>query len=885
MLYILNMSIARRRVAWFIALMICLGATGAMADYVMPVMPAPVSTQGAPVYWRLTSIEQTPEVRATAGYSVHYTTAGLDVDLGDGLLTESLLQEDDAAQGITLEIEKNDEIVMEHSYLWTPLPIYLEPGEAYTIDVSGIMTVGGTTTPNTLLGMYVQGEIVARISAGSYTSHATSATFTIDAEASGVYRDGSLVVSIILRDVNDMYRNRIAYTYTLEEGIKPVPTPVPGFAPVEMGADVEIPSYYNAVDGVDGLFQIATAPEEYRAYGSMSGSAPTFFPADAEGNVVMNEKPADPDKDFEDHAKGFVATEPKSASDIYAAEADGLYALITRDGEKLLRAHGYLDGEGPAYYPAGEDGAVDVEAAKAIDPQDDFDAHVKGFGASDGPEDAPYFYENVGKGLYTVTGRDGETHYRAYGRLDGAEPAFYEADTDGNIADGVTQLDPQADFDAYVKGFDAAQAKAAEVPDFYTADENGVYAVEDNDGNVHYRVFGVKDGLEPAFYPSDEAGNIDENAEPIDLHEDFLENIAGFELQEASDVPDFYEATEVEGVWSFADRNDETQYRSYGKLNRGGVANFYPSDENGVVTHDALPVEPASDRALLPTPPFTPMVPETFPSFYLPVEATSLYSFKDFDGNTVYRVYGAYGEGAPQFYPADAEGNPIENAPPIDPEEDYQTYFGTFEAQEAEEVPSHYTPVEGKAGLYSYTNQRNEKTYRVYGQAETGEAGFFPADAEGRIISGQRIDPQEDLADRGIALSNAVITQAPPEATNTPLVRESVAATAEPEPTAFTSEVTPTGEPDEGNPQVTAEIAASQSAEPTATEEVASDEVTLPPVASTTESAEPEVTGEPEKDAETEGGGKAWTWIIIAGVAVLVIGGTIYFVSRKKKKQ
>lgn len=77
------------------------------------------------------------------------------------------------------------------------------------------------------------------------------------------------------------------------------------------------------------------------------------------------------------------------------------------------------------------------------------------------------------------------------GRLDGAEPAFYPADETGAIAEGAQPVTPEEDFEAYVKGYDVRQP--AEIPEIYQAAENGVYAVEDREGNKLYRTYGVKE--------------------------------------------------------------------------------------------------------------------------------------------------------------------------------------------------------------------------------------------------------------------------------------------------------------------------------------------------------------------------------------------------------
>ncbi|MDL2319407.1 hypothetical protein LJC74_10145, partial [Eubacteriales bacterium OttesenSCG-928-A19] len=193
---------------WLLLLCLCFCMPAAMADGVMPTMPAPPTT---PVYWQLESIEIEPEITAGAGYVVHDDPIGLSLDLEDGLLTASLLEGDDVAQGVTLYIEKNDELLMEHTYTWTPMPIYLEPGVTYPISITGTQTVDGGKL-NTLMRVNLQGETIGRISAGGYTEHPHTFSFEIG-DSVGIYQDGSLVVSYVLRDVNSMYTNRVTFTY------------------------------------------------------------------------------------------------------------------------------------------------------------------------------------------------------------------------------------------------------------------------------------------------------------------------------------------------------------------------------------------------------------------------------------------------------------------------------------------------------------------------------------------------------------------------------------------------------------------------------------------------------------------------------------------------
>lgn len=783
-----------RKTAWLILIICCLGASFAAADGVMPKMPPPPDI---PVYWQLAEIEHAPEVKATGRYSVQYDVTGLSPDLEDGLMAESLLENEDAAQGISLIIAKNDEVVMEHNYIWNPLPIYLEPDTVYPITVTGTQTTNAST-PNSLLGVYEQGDLVARVSAGSYAHHENSASFEIDTTRD-IYKDGSIVISMILRDVNDMFRDRIVFTYTMQDGIKPVPTPVPGFSPVELTTDVKVPSFYVPVEGQDNLWTIVTAPEEYRSYGSMSGSEPAFFPADKSGNVVMNERPAFETDDFAQHVEGFVADFPEDIPVHYTVKGNA-FTFTTRDGEVISRTFGRIDGGEPAFYPVEEDGSVNVETAQAIDPEEDFTVHIEGFGAAN-PETVPGHYIEVENGLYSFKGRDGETRYRAYGRLNGAEPAFYPSDENGAVDMDEKPVTPEKDFDTFIKGFDSVEPKK-ELPDYYTVVQDGLYAVEDREGNLVYRVFGIKDGGEPAFYPADEEGNLidEENAEPVATDDDFEQFIAGFETTKPADVPDYYEATETPGVWTFEDKDGAKHFRVFGKLHRGESA-FYPADETGVVADDALPVEPAADLATMPPPVFVPKVPDSVPFYYTPVkENETVHSFTDVQGDTNYRTYGAYGKGEEAFYPADQSGTPEESSEPVDIDTEYAQHFGSFEPQAPATVPTRYTIVDGKEGLYAFTDRENEKVFRVFGAPADGEAAFYPADSEGNITSGVPVNPDDDLQVMpGVVADAVVVTLAPsPEAENTPIARMQEAGIngwfdpKGPRPTQYNATVVPT---------------------------------------------------------------------------------------------
>lgn len=727
------------KTAFLLVLCLCLVTAGALADGVMPQMPAPPST---PVYWQLTSIEQTPEVTPGVGYSVHYDLSGLSLDLEDGLLTESQLSGDDAAQGLHLIIEKNDQVVMEHSYIWSPLPIYIEPNTDYEITITGHKTVGGGTAPNSILYIYEQGNFVDRISAGEYSANKTTTTFQVTSSVNP-YVDGTLVVSFVLRDVNEMFRNRLVFTYTMHDGLKPEPTPIPGFAPVDMPEDLEIPEFYVPVEGADGLYTILTAPEQYRAYGSMSGSEPAFFPADAEGEVLMNQRPATEAADFEQHVQGFVAESPDALPDFYTVTDGAIYQFTTRDGDTLSRVYGRIDGNEPAYYEPAEDGTVDAEAAQPIDPENDYTDFVEGFGAAILEESLPKHYIKVEDGLYSFTDRDGQTHFRIYGRYNGSEPQFYPAEESGAIAENAEAVEPEEDFVAHIKGFTATTPE--EVPYYYEPISDSVYAIKDHDDVAYHRVYGVKDGNEPAYYPADSEGNLEsEDAEAIDPAADFEQYVSGFMPLEAENPPAYYEKTEVPGVWAFIDKDSESQYRAYGSLHRAEPA-FYPSDAAGNVNDDALPVNPSSDLTLMPVPDFTPLKPESIPSYYhLIQEDPEVYGYSDLDEEDQLRVYGSYyGKDSAGFYPATKDGEPIDGTMPLETEAEYQEAFASFEPAEPETIPAHYSKVEGKQNLYRFIGPDGRVYFRVYGSVtKNGEpqSAFYPADEEGKIVSGRAVD-------------------------------------------------------------------------------------------------------------------------------------------------
>jgi len=762
-----------------------------------------ITAPSTPVYWQLESVSLEPTVTPSGGYTVAYEMSGFGLDLEDPLMAQSLVENDPAyTPSLTLTIVRNEH-AMQHTYTWTPVPVYLEPGVEYTIDITGDSDVSGGTL-NTLFYTYTQGAMNTRTSADGYSGNPAGSSFVISPSATSLYKDGSLVVSFILRDVNDMFRLRVAYTFAMNGGFKPVPTPVPGFVAAELPGGA-LPSFYDLVEGHEALWAVTTAKDEFRAYGVMSGSPPAFFPADQEGNVVMDEKPADPKKDYDAFVKGYVPFLPADA-DVpghYQPAGPGEYAFITRDGEAVTRKYGRVNGGPPAFFAVDEEGGV-AEDSAPVDPAVDYSAYIEGFGAANPPETFSH-YKVAGDHLYAFEARDGEPHYRVFGRLDGAEPAYYEATPEGEPVAGAAPIVPERDFEEYIKGFTPTDPQ--DPPAFYERLGTGFFAVTDRQGEKVYRAYGVKDGQAPAFYGADEEGGVAEDAARVPVSDDFEQYIAGFDpiATDLADVPLYYHPTDSPDVWMFTDVSGSTHYRAFGVLNRGQEAFYYPCDEDGNVAVDALPVRPAADLAIMPPPKFAEVLPVAIPDFYIAArEGGSLFAFADREGESVYRAYGAYGRAMPQFYPADAEGVPFEDAAPVDPAEDFDAYIKGFEPMTPREVPSHYKLADESKGLYSFDTRANETLYRAYGVVDRATTGFFQADAQGTLLSEEPIQQEDEIPLMPTPVAYTVVTQSPDLGPGTtPLSRTYPAG---PEPTTYTSGVLSTETPAGETPSISREV-------------------------------------------------------------------------------
>lgn len=766
----------RIRLQVAIGLLLCLifAVTASISDGIMPTMPEPPEK---PVYWKLASIEQEPFSTPSGGYTVDVESSGLDIDLSDGLMAETLLASEAAPVPIVHLTIANGERRMEHVYTWTPPPIYLAKNESYELALSGYALASpGSSAPSSVMTLNFQGEAQLRVSAEGYGQHPTEGSYVFST-AQGVFDNGTFVISFTLRDVNNMFRMRTAYTYEQIQGLKPEPTPIPGFVAEDVPENLP-PAFYTPVPGKEGLYQIITAPDQFRAYGVMNGSKPMFFPADENGNVKMNEKPATAAGDFANYVEGFYQEVPAALPAHYRVIQNGVYGFTAKNGETIFRAHGRVDGQEPAFYPYSGLGTINLDDGP-VDTQADFETYIEGFGPALPQSEFPN-YSVLGPGLYSFTGRDGVVRYRAYGRLDGAEPQYYEADMNGTPVQDAQPILPEDDFVAYIKGFDPVEPE--DIPPFYQEMTPGLFAVLDQQGTPIFRAYGVKDGEPPAFYPADAGGVVPEDAESVAPTQDYDTYIAGFVPGQAANPPAFYGDTDTDSLYVFTDKNGDKNYRVYGALNRSEPA-YYPANELGEVALNALPVDPASDLKSLPAPMFAARAAESVPAHYQILdESQGLYSFEDREGNVQRRVYGAFGADMPYFYPADGLGRPLEGTLPVDPMQDFADYFEGFTPMTAEPVPPQYTPVDGE-GLYAYVVP-GDTLYRVYGSKDRGEPMFFRADEAGNPL--EPTNPDDDILLIPTPYITVVITPPPASGAKGPIER---IIPATPAPTFYTRDV------------------------------------------------------------------------------------------------
>ncbi|HML47792.1 MAG TPA: hypothetical protein PKE04_13695, partial [Clostridia bacterium] len=571
---------------------------------------------GGAVHWRLQSVkaESTPfsakDYEGEAAYGLEETQAG----------------DAQALAYLTLKITQSGNVELEERYVWDVLPEALEPNVEYLVSLSGSVSAASGGLSSTL-SLIVASERVQRVKAGE---EAVQAAFSVPKSL-----PETLDIQLVLRDGQEWGQATVTYHYVRYDGPVPVPTPEPiVFAARTPEA---APDYYIPVPEVEGLFVVEDSePLRYRLYGAFGSGNPAYYPADAEGTLIGE----DPASEEPVREPAFILQEPDALPEPYQQIAEGLYGFEDADGRIQYRVYGAFPDTQKGFYRANAFGVVTDRAP--IDPAEDMPEPPEGFVPSV-PKDSDAYPTQEGVSLWFFIDRDGNTHYRSYGSLNGGAEAFYPADADGNVALDALPVTPGDDFVQYIQGF-VSISPSGQLPLFYEAvvGEDGqlFWRFEGRDGQMVYRVYGKLDGSAAAFYPADERGKLLEGAAAVTPTEDYINHIRGFVAMAYTPTAyDFYEPVEGSdgSLWRFMDAYDQWQYRRYGSLHRGLPA-FYPSDETGAVTDDAVPVARDRDRAMLPV--FTQEAPAQVPAHYVQVE----------DGfwrvmlaePYVYRIYGAW---------------------------------------------------------------------------------------------------------------------------------------------------------------------------------------------------------------------------------------------------
>lgn len=180
------------------------------------------------------------------------------------------------------------------------------------------------------------------------------------------------------------------------------------------------------------------------------------------------------------------------------------------------------------------------------------------------------------------------------------------------------------------------------------------------------------------------------------------------DLPDDVEIPDFYAEVLIPGVaervFAFTDDAGKTQLRAYGEL--VPVAGSEPVDKD----NDAAPVEsePAADPADSTT--------EVTAGFF-PVEVVQ--TGEDESDEPVYSV------------------EVVSGVQDVVKEQDDAAGVGTLiEPDDSVLIPEGFEPVDGVAGLFTYSLAEGEVYYFAYCEFTEGDGKFYPADENGVVVPG-----------------------------------------------------------------------------------------------------------------------------------------------------
>ena len=712
----------------FLCLLMCLTFIGAAAGTAAADAPRPAG--GGPVHWRLA------DSGANTAAFVGDPKGGEAVVYPRGIAGEppsaSITQT--AASGKLLS-----------AYSWSQLPDAIAETDSFALAVSG-ESDGDADGLHTALDIAVDNSFLARVSADGAKGADASASVSFKVPKG---KPDSFTVLFTIQNFMTHNSIQIYYMYKRYDGPTPAEETTPQFTP---SWPDKAPPYYTKRSDVFGLYSVEDSdPPAYRIYGQPYQGKPGFYPSDETGSL-LSDTPIDPEAERPDSQPRFSAADPGTLPDGYKKLSDGLYGYVNPDGSLTYRVYGSYPDSPTGFYPADASGSA--VSSTPIDPQEDGPQPPPvpvGFVPAS-PEKAEYA-DRRSVSLFAFTDRDGQVVYRSYGSLSGAAPAYYPSDAEGNVAPDAQPVDPAQDYIDYVKGFGMA-APSSQPPTFYTPSvcEDGTpywSIINGATGEKDYRVYGRLNGRGPFYYPaevmfenSDPSGKalsltVPDGAQPIDPEQDYNDYIKGFELVPYTPTDfDFYEPVEgADGVlWRFLSSNGAWLYRAYGSMNQTENA-FYPSDENGNVDENAVPVTRDQDRSRLPV--FTHLKPEDSVPFFYDAQAggdpPETYMILGTDP-ALYRAYGVWTYGEAGYFPADARGRVAIGTASVDVNDDYDAYASGFVSTQASaaDVPWFYSAITDGA-LWIVTDNDGNLYHRAHGYLAGSGPAFYPADAYGNV--------------------------------------------------------------------------------------------------------------------------------------------------------
>ncbi|MDR1569757.1 MAG: hypothetical protein LBS72_04630 [Oscillospiraceae bacterium] len=467
-----------------------------------------------------------------------------------------------------------------------------------------------------------------------------------------------------------------------------------------------------------------------------------------------------------------------TAPDYYIQRSDvhGLYELKDSD-PPVYRRFGTPYGGYAGFYPSDAQG--ELLSNVAVDPDAELPDIIAPIFEYAKPSALPDGYQQISDLIYGFKNPDGTLSYRVYGSYPNTPTGFYSANASGEPT-ANTPLDPQTDGPKATEPPVGFVGMAPEVSVYADRSSVSLFSFVDRDGRTLYRNYGSLNGGAPAYYPSDESGNVAPDARSVLPEQDYELYIEGFGFAvPTQSPPSFYEpqvCADGTPYWTVYDVDGAPHDRVYGRLNGRGPF-YYPADiifegddrSKGAlyaaVANGAEPINPENDYSAY-IKGFQPLqYTLTEYDFYDSIEDSNgtLWRFLDSSGAWEYRAYGSMNRTEPAFYPSDESGYVLDTAFPVSRDQDRARQPVFTPILPPSSPPFFYSALasDEQSSVYIYKVLGSAPSvYRTYGTWSYGEPGYFVSDAQGCVEIGS---PAVDTADDYEAYATGFIAIIPDE--------------------------------------------------------------------------------------------------------------------------